>query len=442
MAASLSRTVWALSLPILFAEVGETLIYATDTALMGRVGTTELAAMSLIDTAIEVWIVPVVGLVEAMQIMVARRAGAGDDQGAGSVFKRTLVLVLAVCVLLAAAVKLWGAEAAAALIGSGQVANAVDAFLQIAVFGLVLMAVNLLLVSLHVGLGRARVLLGATLILVLTNLVLSYALVLGELGAPRLGIEGAGYAFVAAEAATLVYVLARTLRRLDLGRLGLLKRVRRDGPTVRPLVGLSSTVGLHALLQAVTWLVFFLLVERLGEEELAWSSLVFAAFSVLLIPGQAFAEAGYTLVSNVLGAGAGERLGQLMRRVTASAVLITVVLAGLCAAFPDAALSIFSDDPAAVDGARQTLRLVAVGVAVVVAADVWIGALFGLGDGVAALAIETLASVVTIGGVAITGLALSLPLEYVWLSVLVAAVLSLGIALARFRKVARALTRV
>jgi multidrug resistance protein, MATE family len=405
---------------------------------MGRVGTTELAAMSLIDTAIEVWIVPVVGLVEAMQIMVARRAGAGDEQGAGSVFKRTLVLVLAVCVLLAALVKLWGAEGAAALIGSGQVAGAVDAFLQIAVFGLVLMAVNLLLVSLHVGLGRARVLLGATLILVLTNLVLSYALVLGELGAPRLGIEGAGYAFVAAEAATLAYVLASTRRQLDLGRLGLLKRVRRVGPTVRPLVGLSSTVGLHALLQAVTWLVFFLLIERLGEEELAWSSLVFAAFSVLLIPGQAFAEAGYTLVSNALGAGAGERLGELMRRVTASAVLITVVLAGLCAAFPDAALSIFSDDPASVSGARGTLRIVAVGVVVVVVADVWIGALFGVGDGMAALAIETLSSVVTIGGVAVAGLALSLPLEYVWLSVVVASMLSLGLALARFRKVARA----
>jgi putative MATE family efflux protein len=417
------------------------LIYATDTALMGRVGTTELAAMSLIDTAIELWIVPVVGLVEAMQIMVARRAGAGDDQGAGSVFKRTLVLMLAVCVVFAVVVKLWGAEVGAALIGSGQVANAVDAFLQIAVFGLVLMAVNLLLVSLHVGLGRARVLLGATLIVVLTNLVFSYVLVLGKLGAPRLGIEGAGYAFVAAEAATLVYVLAHTRRRLNIGRLGLLKRIRPQGATVRPLVKLSSVVGLHALLQAVTWLAFFLLVERLGEAELAWSSLVFAAFSVLLIPGQAFAEAGYTLVSNVLGAGAGERLGELMRRVTASAVLFTAVLAGLCAVFPDVVLSVFTDDSASIDGARETLRLVAAGVVVVVAADVWVGALFGLGDGAAALAIETLASVVTIGGVAVTGLALSLPLTYVWLSVLVASVLSLVIALARFRKAAKALTR-
>jgi len=71
--------------------VGETLIYATETALLGRVGTTELAAISLIDTAIEIWIVPVVGLVEAMQIMVAPRGAWHHLVGGGPIERHHLL---------------------------------------------------------------------------------------------------------------------------------------------------------------------------------------------------------------------------------------------------------------------------------------------------------------------------------------------------------------
>jgi len=70
------KTVWAVSLPILFLQISETLLYVTDTAFLARVGTTELAALALADTLLQFWTVPVAGLIEAMVILIARRAAS------------------------------------------------------------------------------------------------------------------------------------------------------------------------------------------------------------------------------------------------------------------------------------------------------------------------------------------------------------------------------
>jgi multidrug resistance protein, MATE family len=426
----LTRTLWALALPILFLEVGETLIYATDTALLGRLGGADLAAIGLAYSAIELLAVPALALSEAMQLVVARRVGEGRNQAVMATLGRALLLVVVVTGALAAGVKLASAELTPWLVGSPSLARTVDGFLQIATFGLIPMAVSFVLSSLFVAVGRARALIGATAVLVLVNLGGSYVLVLGELGAPRLGIEGAAYAFVAAEIATVAFLTFEAVRRIRVPspRVALLGR---DGPT-GTLLGLAAPIGALFLVTEACWLAFFVVMERIGSEALAGSSIVYACFAVLLIPAFAFGETAYTLVSNLIGQGRRGAVGGLMRRAVLLAYLVTLPLVLLALAVPDAALSIFTSDPS--HDARATLRVASLALLILVPAELWLAAVVGTGATGVALAIEILSSVIIVGGAALIGLQLGLDLPYPWLSLAVGGVATLAMSYVFMRR--------
>src|SRR5919205_520375 len=120
----------AASLPILFVQISETLLYVTDTAFLARVGTTELAAFALADTLLQFWTVPVAGLIEAMVILIARRAGQGRHGAVGKTFNLGLLLVAAVSLLLVATLKLASPALATPVGGANGVGTTLDAFLQ------------------------------------------------------------------------------------------------------------------------------------------------------------------------------------------------------------------------------------------------------------------------------------------------------------------------
>ncbi len=423
---ALGHAVWVFAIPILFAEVGETLIQFTDTALLGRVGKAELAAIGPIDAVVDVAIVPVVGVVEAMQILLARRVGQGREPAIGPTFGRALVLVGVVSLALAVTLRLASGPVAERLISSPEVARSVEDFFRYGAWGIVFFALNLAYSSLWAGLGRTRILVGATLVLVGANLVLGIGFIFGSLGLPELGIEGAGIGFLGAELVTFAFLSIETARRLELG-LGVRRQgAELDAPT-RVMARLGAPIGLQALVEAVRWIAFFLVIERLGEDALAWSSLVYACYALFLIPSQAFAETAYTMISASVGREEGGGIARLSRAVAWRAFAITLPLLAAAVIVPDVVLSLFTDDPELVSGARETLRAMAVGMLAVVAAEIALAAVFGTGDTGAGFFVEVITSATFVAWAAVAALVVGLDLPYVWLSLPLAA--SVGLAL-------------
>ena len=100
------RTVWAVSLPVIFLEVADKLIHVTDTALLARVGTTEVAALGLAYTILESWFIVTVGLLDAMLIFINRQLGERRDEEVGQTFHTGLLLVVFTSLVLAGSLKL------------------------------------------------------------------------------------------------------------------------------------------------------------------------------------------------------------------------------------------------------------------------------------------------------------------------------------------------
>ena len=410
------KTVWAVSLPILFVQISETLLYVTDTAFLARVGTTELAALALADTLLQFWTVPVAGLIEAMVILIARRAGQGRHGAIGKTFNLGLLLVAAVSLLLVATLKLASPALATRVGGSNGVGTALDAFLQIAAFGIIPISLSLAISALYVGLARTRVLAWASLVLVITNLALSYVLIFGRLGLPRLGMEGAALGELGAEVATCAFLAGCTVWRRDLRRYDLACRGVWDAALTRSLVRMAVPISLQALLEGGRWFAFFLIVENLGAEALAWSSIIFACYEVLLIPAAAFAETTFAMVSRLIGQTSRETISRLARQLIVATYLVTLPLVTVGLLFPHLTLSLFTSDSSVVAAAVGSLRVIVLSMVIVIPAEIWSAAVSGTGDTDAALGIEVALTCVLLGAAFVAGPLLHLALSWVWLS--------------------------
>ena len=461
------RTVWAVSLPVIFLKVADKLLHVTDTALLARVGTTEVAALGLADTILTSWLIVTVGLVDAMLIFIGRQLGERRDRAVGLTFHIGLLLVVFTSVVLAGALKLASPLLSGYAGASYDVATAMDAYVQIAAYSLVFLSINLAFGSLYISLGRARVLIVASAVLVLTNLALSYVLIFGKLGLPRLGIEGAALGDLGAEFITCVLLTVYTLRQLDLRRYGLFRLETWDGKLARSLFRTSSPISLQALVEGLRWFLFFVIVEQISTEALAWSNIIYASYEVLLIPTMAFGVAAFSMVSNLIGEAPAQdaewsvrtatetseewheepvtrrarrtattqvlsdRIGRLIRALTLSAYLVTLPLVVLGLLFPNMVLSVFTSDQATIEGAVSGLRVVLLSMLLIVPSELWVAAVAGTGDTDAALVIEFFLTV----GMLVTAyvavlVVFTASLTYVWLSLPVGGLICLVLSYA------------
>jgi multidrug resistance protein, MATE family len=418
----------AISLPIMFAKIGEVVVHVTDTSLLARVGTVELGAIALADEALEIWMAPTTGLAIALQIALARRWGERQATAVGHTFRRGFLTAGAVALLLALA--LWWAAPTLAevLVGPGPLATAVTRFLRVAAWGLPLEALGLAYEGLLVATGCTRVLVRATALLAVVNLAAGWVLIFGNLGAPRLEIVGAGWAFVLAQGASFAYLTGHVLRRYG-RRWALFQPAHDPVPVVRPLARLAAPVTLQFVVESACWLGFFAVVaQAAGTTALAITNVVYSVYAMLLIPTESFGQTVIGRVSVLIGCGRADQIGVLVWTATRLAGLVTWPVLALVALWPRPVLAVFGSVLAGDPNAIDALRVVALALLVVIPAELWLAALDGTGDTSAAFGINIAANVLVLAAAYAAVSVLGLRLPFAWLGVPLAGVVALGVA--------------
>ncbi|MCO5998243.1 MATE family efflux transporter [Actinoallomurus rhizosphaericola] len=417
------RRIWAISLPLLLAEVGEAVIHVTDTALLARLGTLQLGAIALADEAHEIWLAPAVGLAQGLQIQIARRVGERRGDAMLAAFRRGFALTAVLGAALSIGLALAAPHVGELLAPPGRMGDAIGSFLRISALGLFVEALNLAYGGLVVGTARTRILIVVTSQVALTNFLFGYVLIFGRLGLPALGMDGAAWAYVITEAITFV-ILSGYIRR----RYGPWYRRRSGAPSeaggARPLLRLALPVALDVLLDSTRWLAFFLIISRVSQDMLAMSNVVYSVFNVLILPTDAFRETVVSLVSRLIGFGRGSRIGAFMRAIVPRGYLATLPLAAVTSLFPGIVLSIFGSDVTGIAGGETALRLVALSMLLVAPAEMWLAVLEGAAATDTALILSVVWTAIVLGW-AYVATSAGLDLPYLWLGIPVGSAVTL-----------------
>jgi Na+-driven multidrug efflux pump len=251
---------------------------------------------------------------------------------------------------------------------------------------------------------------------VVVDVVLNGLFIFGLFGAPQLGMRGAAVGSIGAELAVVVFLLIH-LKRAFAEEYGLL-RLRDITPrTMAPrLARISSPIAAQRLLEDVRWFLFFVTIERLGAGPLATANVVFTCFIVFSIPMEAFWETACSMVSRCVGSEHTHRIVHVMRSSIGGAFLLTAPLLLLAVIAPDWIATMFAPDPQLLAPVSSSLRVVALAMLIAIPSQIWLSAVVGTGDTMAALGIELVSTLVMLGITWLTAIRLGWPMALVWLA--------------------------
>ncbi|TXS16547.1 MATE family efflux transporter [Streptomyces sp. adm13(2018)] len=367
------REIVSLALPAFGALVAEPLFLMVDSAIVGHLGTPQLAglaiAAALLSTAVSVFVF----LAYATTAAVARRVGAGDlpaaiRQGMDGIWLALLLGVAVVALTLPAApwlVGLFGASDTAA-------PHAVT-YLRISSFGIPAMLVVLAATGVLRGLQDTR----TPLYVAIGGFAANGALNVGLVYGAGLGIAGSAWGTVIAQCGMAVAYLVVVVR-----------GARRHGASLRPdAAGIraSAQAGVPLLVRTLSLRAVLMIATavaaRMGDAEVAAHQIILSLWSLMAFALDAIAIAGQAIIGRYLGANDADGARQVCRRMVQWGVVSGLVLGALIIVARPLFIPLFTGDTAVQDTLLPALLVVALSQPISGVVFVLDGVLMGAGDG-------------------------------------------------------------
>ncbi|ROQ81400.1 putative MATE family efflux protein [Streptomyces sp. CEV 2-1] len=367
------REIIALAVPAFGALVAEPLFVMVDSAIVGHLGTPQLAglavAAALLTTAVSIFVF----LAYATTAAVARRVGAGDltsaiRQGMDGIWLAILLGLAVIAVTLPLApwlVEVFGASHTAA--------PCATTYLRISSLGIPAMLVVMAATGVLRGLQNTRTPLYVAIGGFAANGALNAGLVYGA----GLGIAGSAWGTVIAQISMAVAYLVVVVR-----------GARRHGASLRPdAAGIraSAQAGVPLLVRTLSLRAVLLIATavaaRLGDTDLAAHQIILSLWSLMAFALDAIAIAGQAIIGRYLGAddakGAREACRRMVEWGVASGVLFGVLIVLARPLF----VPLFTSDQSVQDTLFPALLVVALTQPISGVVFVLDGVLMGAGDG-------------------------------------------------------------
>ena len=365
------RRILKLAVPALGALAVEPLYVLTDTAIVGRLGTDQLAGLAVAASVLGIVFGGSNFLTYGATERVARRIGAGDRAGAADVGVQTMWLSVMVGVVAASLLALFAGPICELFGATGGVLDEATTYLSISAIGIPFMLITL---------GTQGVLRGASnyvtpmwvlLASNLANLVLEITMVYGL----DLGVAGSAWSTVISQVAAGVAFVILVRRQIAPATN---RRPAWSG--MAPLM----TAGRHLLLRVGSMLVITsgsaAVAARIDAPTLAAHQIGMSLFFFIALSLDALAIPAQTLVAEDLGRGDRAGAAHVARRAVLMSVVGGVVLGVATAALAPVLPHVFTNDGPVLERATSAvlwLALLMVPAAVAFAYD---GVLIGAAD--------------------------------------------------------------
>lgn len=310
------RDLVALALPVAVVQMGLVSQGLVDTAMVGRVTETELAAVTLGNLYFFGVAVLGMGLLMALDPLVSQAYGAGDHGEIRTSLQRGLVLSVALALVTSVLLAL-AAPVLAVLGQPREVVPLAAGYARALIAGMWPFYGFVVFRQVLQAMGRVAPIVWTIVLANLLNVFANWVLVFGNLGAPALGAFGSGLATSISRWFMCIAVIA-----LGLGAMKpYLGGVRREVLKILPLwrmARLGLPIGMQLFLEFGAFGATGIAMGWLGTTALAGHqiALTLAAFAFMIPLG--ISQAAAVLVGRAVGEGRPERA----RRCAGGAILV------------------------------------------------------------------------------------------------------------------------
>jgi len=398
----------------MIGSVAQNVINVTDTAFLGRLGDVALGGGAIGGLFYLAIIMLGWGVGIGSQIIVARRFGEGDYKKIGPIIEHTQYLLFLIAILLVILFEFFGKTILFHIVRSENIFNASYSFLRYRIWGLFFAFIYFAYRAFYVGIGKTKVITYTTLIMVLVNVFFGYSLVFGHFGFPRMGISGAGLASVIAEFSGTLAFVVYTIMNKNIKQYNLFRYTRYNSELMSRLFNISLPLMLQNFFSFSIWFVFFLIIEKMGEMELAVSNIIRSIYVVLLIPIMGFSTAANTLVSFVIGQGRSNEVLSLTWRIALVSGGFSAILSLICSLFPGLILQIYTSDQSIIAIGLPIMHIITVASIILAMASAIFNGVSGTGKTNISLILEVGILLVYVIAAFVLAIVLKQSLTWVW----------------------------
>ncbi|MEG2455998.1 MAG: MATE family efflux transporter, partial [Oscillospiraceae bacterium] len=382
---------WHLSWPAIIEQVLATMVSFVDTGMVGVLGASASAAVSINSTSI--WLINgiLTGVGVGFSVQISHAIGARDDEKARAVLRQAVISCI-VCGLvalglfqaLAGYIPLW-------LGAKPEILPEAIAYLRFYTLGMPFVAASVVFSAVLRCMGNTKAPLvfntAANLINVFFNFFFIYETRSVNLGGVTLTIPGAGLGVSgAAIASAIAWVFAGVITLWVAMRQGDRFRITRD-QSFKPdkeILKEAARLGLPSALERATinlgQIAMTLVVASIGTVALAANTIAITAEGLCYLPAYGISYAATALVGQSAGAknkADAEGYGSLSGKI---GFILCVVTGALLFLLARPLASLFNSDPRVVDEAARVLKIVSVCEPFFAVSIILTGALRGVRD--------------------------------------------------------------
>jgi putative MATE family efflux protein len=370
----------SLSLPIIGGMVSQNILNLVDTAMVGTLGAPAVTAVGM-GGFVNFWSISLIlGISAGVQAMAARRMGEGRESEAALSLNGGILLALAIGLPLGLGLSTLAPRFFPLLNDDPEVVRAGVPYLQARLAAAFAVGINFSFRGFWNGIRQSRIYMGTLLLMHATNIGLNYVLIFGKLGAPALGVEGAGIASALSVICGSVYYSIMGFTRVR--HMGFL-RAWPDATGFRTLIRLSLPNSVQQFFFAGGLTVMFWIFGQVGTFEAAAANIMINIMLVAYLPGIGLGLGAATLVGQALGRGDALDARRWGWDVVKIGMLLLGALGLPMVLFPDAIVGVFiqsADAARVIELARAPLRLSGALMCVEGVGLVLMNALLGAGD--------------------------------------------------------------
>ena len=365
------RQIARLAVPALGALAAEPLYVLVDTAIVGHLGRSQLAALGIAATVLAAVFTIFNFLQYATTAQVARASGAGEAASAARLGAQAVWLSLGIGCTIAALTAVAAPWLVALIGGEGRTAEFAETYLRIAALGLPFAFLALGCSGYLRGLADLRT---PLVIVIWGNVVNVFLEVLFVYGF-EWGIEGSAWGTVLAQAGMGIAFLVVLRRASAAGDR------RPSLPLLRRLLAFGGHIFVRTAALTGSFVVIGAVVARFGDAPLAAHQVAFQLWIFIALVLDSIAIAGQVLVGRALGAGAPDEAYNASARMIQLSVALGAAFGAVLLVFAGLLPRIFTGDDPTLEQAASLWPLFALMQPLNGAVFALDGILIGAGDG-------------------------------------------------------------
>lgn len=369
-----------LAYPVVLSQLGHVLVGTADSVMVGRVGTAELAAVSVANAVFSVAMMFGIGISFGLTPLIAQSDGEGNQRAGMRFLKHSFVINILFGLLLFG-ILLFGGFILDILNQPKDVVALAKPYLAIIGFSLLPFMVFQTFKQFAEGLSLTKQAMYITLSANVLNIFLNYILIFGKLGFEPMGLIGAGWAtLISRIIMAIVMVLFVRYYKVFSVYWDYFKVTVWNGKTFKNLLNLGVPTGFQYIFEVGAFASAAIMIGWMGAVPLASHQVAMNLASISYMMATGISAAATVRVGNQLGQKDIPTMRIAAFTCFLMAILFMAITGSIFMIFNHLLPTLYTSDPAVISIAASLLIIAALfqlsdGIQVV-----GLGALRGMGD--------------------------------------------------------------